>query len=173
MTMWRGARRRLATVKSDPYWWEDAGYPANLEKVELPNEVDVLVIGAGLTGLSAARTLAAAGKSVLVVDAMQPGEGASSRNGGMMGGGHRLSYETMCDQFGRETAISLLRVAHLDSGEFVKSLIHSENIQCDFVECGRFRGLWSNAEYRHAANDLERCCRDTDPALLEVDLAHD
>ena len=116
----------------------------------------MLVIGAGLTGLSAARTLARAGKAVLALDAIQPGEGASSRNGGMIGGGHRLALETMRARFGHDTALCLLREAHLDSGDFVKSLIDDENIDCDYAETGRFRGLWRDTEYERAARDLER-----------------
>ena len=143
-------------MKSDPFWWEDAGRPAGPAPENLPGETDVVIIGAGLTGLSAARTLARAGKAVLALDAMQPGEGASSRNGGMIGGGHRLAFETMRARFGHDTALGLLREAHLDSGDFVKSLIAGENIDCDYTETGRFRGLWREAEYERAARDLDR-----------------
>ena len=143
------------TVKSDPYWWQDAGRPFAPSNLDLPREVDVLIVGAGLTGLSAGRTLALNGKSVLVTDALQPGEGASSRNGGMIGGGHRLSFEAMQARFGKETALSLLREAHLDSGEFVKGLIKDEKIDCDYMECGRFRGFWSHGEYERAGHDLK------------------
>ena len=45
-------------MKSDPYWWEDAGPPAGPDAADLPAEVDVVIVGAGLTGLTAARTLA-------------------------------------------------------------------------------------------------------------------
>ena len=143
-------------MKSDPFWWEDAGRPAGPQLQELPPETDVLIIGAGLTGLSAARTLARAGKAVLALDAMMPGEGASSRNGGMIGGGHRLAFETMRARFGHDTALGLLREAHLDSGSFVRSLIADENIDCDYRETGRFRGLWRDREYDRAARDLDR-----------------
>ncbi len=143
-------------MKSDPFWWEDAGRPSGRSAEDLPGEVDVLIVGAGLTGLSAARTLARAGKAVIALDAMMPGEGASSRNGGMIGGGHRLAFETMRARFGHDTALGLLREAHLDSGAFVKSLIDDENIDCDYRETGRFRGLWRDDEYERAARDLER-----------------
>ena len=143
-------------MKFDPYWWEDAGRPMSPMPSELPGEADVVIIGAGLTGLSAARTLAAGGKAVLVLDALNPGEGASSRNGGMVGGGHRLSYAQMGDRFGKDVALRLLREAHLDSGEFIHSLIRDEKIECDYNECGRFRGLWHNQEYKQAAVDLDQ-----------------
>lgn len=143
-------------AKSTPYWWQDAGEPECPSQHTLPGSVDVVVIGAGLTGASAARTLADNGKSVLVLDAQAPGLGASSRNGGMIGGGHRLSYEALCTKYGKDTAHQLLREAHLDSANFCHSVIQDENIACDFQHCGRFRGLWLDKDYDHEARALQQ-----------------
>ncbi|HUO47555.1 MAG TPA: FAD-dependent oxidoreductase, partial [Acidimicrobiales bacterium] len=76
-----------------PYWL-DAVAPRELRVVPLPGEVDVAVVGGGLTGLSAAVELAGAGRSVAVLDREQVGQGASSRNGGMVhpGGKHDLAH---------------------------------------------------------------------------------
>ena len=145
-----------ADLKTDPYWWDDAGAPSSPPVQPLPAEVDVLVAGAGLTGLSAARTLARAGKSVLVVDAGAPGIGASSRNGGMIGGGHRLSLDEMDARFGQDTATGLVREAHLDSTAFSMALIEDEGIDCDFSRTGRFRALWADSEYETAARTLDK-----------------
>jgi len=146
----------MTPVHSEPYWWDDAGIPACPPMQALPAEADVVVIGAGLTGLSAARTLARRGKHVVVLDAQAPGIGASSRNGGMVGGGHRLSIDEMEAEFGLDTAHGLMREAHLDSTQFAKTLIAEEAIACDFSVSGRFRGFWSDAEYEKQAKNLER-----------------
>jgi len=139
----------------DPLWWVDAGAPTAPAQHPLPAECDVAIIGAGLTGLSAARTLARAGTSVLVLDAHAPGFGASSRNGGMVGGGHRLSYDQAAANFGADIAKRLLHEAHLDSGQFVLDLMAEENIDCDFAATGRFRALWKSHEYETTARELE------------------
>ena len=68
--------------------------------VALPARCDVAIVGAGYAGLSAALTLARAGRSVVVLDADAPGYGASSRSGGMIGHGHRLSYTKLIEQYG-------------------------------------------------------------------------
>ncbi len=143
-------------MKFDPFWWEDTGAPVSPPAQPIPGEVDVLVIGAGLTGLSAARTLAKAGKSVLVVDSGVPGAGASSRNGGMLGGGHRLSIEAMEAKFGRDTAHRLLREASLDAPAFAHSLMREDDISCEYRESGRFRALWRKSEYENVAASLAK-----------------
>jgi len=58
--------------------------PIPAEGAQLPSRVDVVVVGAGYAGVSAARELAAAGREVLVLDARPIGWGASTRNGGMV-----------------------------------------------------------------------------------------
>jgi len=142
-------------MKSHPYWWEDAGHPASTSRDSLPSEVDVVIVGVGHTGASAALTLARAGKSVLALDAMAPGEGASSRNGGMCGGGHRLSIAELEATFGKPRGHAMLREAHIDSAEFTEARMLEENIQCDYVQTGRFRGFWKKSEYDATARGLE------------------
>ncbi len=142
-------------LKSTPYWWEDAGNPSSPAPAPLPADVDVLVIGVGLTGASAALTLAKAGKSVLALDALAPGEGASSRNGGMAGGGHRLSIEALEEKFGKQRGHAMLREAHIDSAEFSVARMEEENIDCDYVQTGRFRAFWRSSEYEATARGLE------------------
>ena len=68
----------------------------------LPESVDVAVIGAGFTGLSAARTLAKRGAKVAVLEAETIGWGASSRNGGMVLTGLKLGVNKLISMYGRE-----------------------------------------------------------------------
>jgi len=67
-----------------PYWWEDA--PPEATGDAAPEDVDVAIVGAGYAGLAAALELARAGASVAVFDAGALGEGASTRNGGLVAG---------------------------------------------------------------------------------------
>ena len=154
---WRSPKRQMnqSTVRI-PYWWDIAGHPEPTPVEELPREVDVLVVGAGLTGLSAARTLATAGRSVLVLDQGSPGIGASSRNGGMIGGGHRVHADELVGRYGHELAAAQLREMHIDSVEFAKRLMATEEIECDFDECGRFLAMWLASDYEAFARNLDQ-----------------
>lgn len=75
-------------LKTEPYWWEGGDPLPELSPEPLRN-VELAIIGGGYTGLSAALTAAERGVETLVLDAAQPGQGASTRNGGMIGAPHR------------------------------------------------------------------------------------
>lgn len=69
--------------------------------------VDVCVIGAGFTGLSAARYLAEKGLNVVVLDAHCVGFGASGRNGGQVGSGYNADQMTLEKKLGKDAALAL------------------------------------------------------------------
>jgi len=78
------------TIKQKNYWLETVTMPAAQSARDLPDSVDVAVVGAGFCGLSAAHTLAKRGVNVAVLEAETFGWGASSRNGGMALTGMKL-----------------------------------------------------------------------------------
>jgi len=136
-----------------PYWWDDIDWPDGLD-VALPAAVDVAIVGGGYAGLSAALTLTRAGRSVVVLDAQRPGHGASSRSGGMIGSGHRLSYAALARRYGERQAEAILREG-LAALDFTTALIAREQIDCQFSRCGRFRGAWTAAAYEAMAREIE------------------
>jgi glycine/D-amino acid oxidase-like deaminating enzyme len=118
-----------------PYWWEDGAALPDLPE-NPPAATDVVIVGAGFTGLSAALTAARAGARVVVCDAQVPGQGASTRNGGMVGALARIAVEAMEASFGRDAAVALLKEAP-EGYAFTRRLISDEGIDCGFAETGR------------------------------------
>ena len=91
------------SMRHEPYWWDAAPREAPVA-IALPGRVRRRTCRAGYAGLAAALTLARAGRSVVVLEAGAPGQGASSRSGGMIGHGHRLSYTMLITRFGAAKA---------------------------------------------------------------------
>ncbi len=93
-------------------WYEDTvgdrpAYPA----LDGDRTCDVVVIGGGFTGLSAATHLAKSGASVVLLEAHRFGDGASGRNGGQLGTGQRAWAEELEEEYGFTRAKALFDVA--------------------------------------------------------------
>lgn len=122
-------------MKQAPFWVEDHPRPGGLTS-ELPAETDYLVIGSGLTGLSASLRLAGAGKTVTVVDSRQIAGGASAINGGMVSpdvkAGIRAIFSRYGPEIGREMWASTVRsvglVRDLATRPGVDALIHDHGM---------------------------------------------
>lgn len=139
--------------RPDCFWWE-AAPPRSPDPRPVAESADVVIVGAGYTGLSAALTLARAGRSVQVFDSQRPGEGASSRNGGITSGNLRLSLAQMTRRFGAERAQAMLREGK-SAREDLYRFIEEERIDCDFGLVGRFVGAVAPGEYDTLARDAE------------------
>lgn len=141
-----------------PYWWDDAGL-LNRTLAEpaqaLPEKAEIAVIGAGFTGLSAALTLARAGRQVVVVDANGPGFGCSARNGGLIGPSfHKLGLAGLTAAYGSSKAHAILRES-MDTLEYLKDFVATENIDCGLKTTGRFRGARNPRAYEAMARGAE------------------
>jgi glycine/D-amino acid oxidase-like deaminating enzyme len=143
--------------QSEPYWWE-AAPPAILPTTPVRPKSDVVIVGAGYTGLSAAITLARAGRSVQVFDRMRPGEGASTRNGGIASGNLRPSLKELGKTFGEARALAI-QAEGKAAREDLAAFIQREQIDCDFRLAGRFTGAASPGAYDDLAREAELLTR--------------
>ncbi|GAB4294378.1 MAG: FAD-dependent oxidoreductase [Roseovarius sp.] len=135
-----------------PLWWdalEDA--PA---ADPLPGKVDLLVVGGGYAGLSAAIAAHDCGAQVAVVDSGEPGRGASTRNGGMFGAHPRLGWQALAARFGAAVADALFAEA-APALDWAKDFIARESIACDLQQTGRVQLAWSAAHFA-AQQELAR-----------------
>ncbi len=134
------------TYKREPFWWE-ASRPDDEYSTCLPDNTDILIVGSGYTGLSAALELTKAGLNITVVEALAFGEGASSRSGGGVSAGVNIGKGIsggpgQSKKFAEEnrTLCDSLMLESLAAFKFVEKLVREKNIQCHFERRGRFIG---------------------------------
>src|SRR5690625_64876 len=82
---------------------------------------DVVIIGAGIAGLSAALQFSKKKIDCIVLEAQQPGWGASGRNGGMVIPGLKYDPDELVERYG-STADSLIDMVG-GAADFVFDLI--------------------------------------------------
>jgi glycine/D-amino acid oxidase-like deaminating enzyme len=130
-----------------PYWWE-AYRPVAGDLVDVPGKARVAIVGGGYAGLSAALELAKHGVEAVVLEANEPGFGASTRNGGAVSGGVNVGKSFS----GKTIAVEENRAARLladaaDAFGLVDRLVAEEGIDCFWEKPGRFVGAWTRAHF--------------------------
>ncbi|WEK51895.1 MAG: FAD-binding oxidoreductase [Candidatus Kaistia colombiensis] len=103
-----------------PSWYaETADKSLAFAPLEDDTRADVVIVGGGYTGLSAALHLAEAGIDTVLIEAEKIGWGASGRNGGQLHTGQRRDQEWLEKRLGKSAAHELFGLA-----EEAKALVH-------------------------------------------------
>ena len=150
-----------ADARLTPYWWDDVPRPV-LPDTPLPAKADVVVIGSGYTGLSAALQTARGGRATLVLDAEDAGFGCSTRNGGQISTSVKASYDELARRHGAETAFRIVKDGQ-NSLAWVGQFVAAEGIECDFRVVGRFHAAHSPGNYQALSHKVQH-----QPRGLEV-----
>jgi glycine/D-amino acid oxidase-like deaminating enzyme len=146
-------------LQEQNYWRTTTQFPTTDAARPLPEVVDVAVIGAGFTGLSAARTLARRGARVAVLESESIGWGASSRNGGMVLTGLKLGVSKLISRYGRERT-QRMYAASLASIDCVEQTVREEAIDCDFSRCGHLEVACKPKHFADYARQAEVIARE-------------
>src|ERR1035437_7968991 len=149
------------------YWLPTAKIPTVDDSRPIPEVVDVAVIGAGFTGLSAARSLAKRGAKVAVLESETIGWGASSRNGGMVLTGMKLGVNKLISMYGRERT-QRMYAASLASMDCVEQIVRDEAIDCDFSRCGHLEVACKQKHFDDYARQAEVIAREFNHTLRVV-----
>ena len=142
-----------------PYWADARPHDATFDaRAPLPKKCDVVIVGAGLTGIEAARVLAEAGRDVLALDSGRPGAGASTRNGGQIGRNFKHAFGELCDTLGEAKAIGYfgeLRAAY----DALAALGEQAGDAIGWRKCSRVIGAMSGAHLTRLTREYERRAR--------------
>jgi len=137
----------------------------------LPDSVDVLIVGAGYTGLCAARETARAGLRTLVVDAGPIGGGCSGQNGGQVAYSIKPTFEELSSRHGASLAARIGEEGRA-AVENLRRLAEHEGVDCDWRPNGCFLAAHTRRHFDALAREATTATPDAKLTLVgPADLA--
>lgn len=139
--------------------WLDSAPPPPAGNAPLPRQADVVIVGGGYTGLAAARALARAGASAVVLERDTFGAGASARNGGFVLPGFKQELAVLVRRLGLDRTRALYQES-VESIAFLENLIATEAVDCDYRRAGHITLAETSSQFR-ALEKASRLLRDS------------
>ena len=139
--------------------------PSPSSELTQDHQTDVVVVGGGFTGLSAALHLAQSGHGVVLVEANTVGWGASGRNGGQVNAGLKYEPSVLEEKFGTDLGGRMAEFSG-NAPERVFSLINKHSIDCEADRSGTVRAAFT----RGSADFIERATADLQARGIPVTL---
>ena len=144
--------RQMTGIRSAPYWWDRTPRP-RIDVADMPATADLVVVGSGYTGLTAALGVARAGRSVVIFDADDAGWGCSSRNGGLVSGALKPTLRELTSKHGADKAFAILKEGQ-SALRWLGKFIAEEGIECDFQVPGKFTAAHNPARFEAMVADI-------------------
>ena len=138
--------KSLADVKFMPFWLDDPNRPEPASALTTNIKADLVVIGAGFTGLWTALMAKQAdpARDVVLLEAGETGIGASGRNGGFVASSLTHSFQNGLNRWPKELK-KLVELGHKNL-DGIEAAIRKFNIDCDFMRSGEINV--ANEEYQ-------------------------
>ncbi|WP_439507363.1 NAD(P)/FAD-dependent oxidoreductase [Yoonia sp.] len=128
------------TKHTTSYYAASANPSPERPKLKGDQLIDICVVGAGYSGLSAALHLAEKGFKVAIIEGARVGWGASGRNGGQIVNGLNASLQTIKRRYGQDTANFVAGLVQ-EGGEIIRERVATYDIRCDLKPGNIFTGL--------------------------------
>lgn len=150
------------TLNSDyerrPYWHATMPPLHDRGGRQLPDIVDVAIVGGGYTGVAAARKLALQGAKAVLLEARTLGWGASTRNGGIVHPGYKWGVPSLTKRYGADLARAIYGES-IEAFGLVSGLIRDNNIDAELRTSGWLELAWAPshaADFPHEADGLNQ-----------------
>jgi glycine/D-amino acid oxidase-like deaminating enzyme len=144
---------------------ETAVSPVPTPALDTDRTVSVAIIGGGFAGLSTALHLAEQGTDAIVLEAQEPGWGASGNNGGQLNPGLKLDPDAVEARFGADLGRRMIAFAW-DTPSFTLDLIRRLGIACEARQNGTLRAAYHQANAAAVEKTTEQCIRRGMPVTL-------
>ena len=112
------------------YWREDTQLPT-FPALQDDMKADVVIVGAGLTGITAAYLLAKEGKQIVLIEADDILNGTTGHTSAKITAQHGIIYDELLKNAGKNIA-KLYYEANANALEFMTETINALNINCDY-----------------------------------------
>ncbi len=139
--------------------------PLQLSPLAADRNAKVVIVGGGFAGLSTALHLAEQGVETIVLEANEPGWGASGNNGGQLNPGLKLDPDTIEAQFGADLASRMIAFSY-NTPVFTLDLIRRLAIACDARQNGTLRAAYHESHARAVEATAAQCVRRGMPVRL-------
>jgi glycine/D-amino acid oxidase-like deaminating enzyme/nitrite reductase/ring-hydroxylating ferredoxin subunit len=150
------------------YWIESAAAP-DRGTVELPDRVDVAVVGGGIAGLTAAHLLTEAGRTVAVLEADRVAAGVSGHTTAKVTAQHGARYRTLVQRHGARAA-ARYAASQLAALEWIAGEVERLGIECEFSRRDAFVYASTDAEREELTAEARAQSEAGLPASLVTDV---
>ncbi|KJC41079.1 oxidoreductase [Bradyrhizobium sp. LTSP885] len=130
--------------------------PVPTPQLTVDKSVPVAIIGGGFTGLSTALHLAEQGVLATVLEAQEPGWGASGNNGGQINPGLKHDPDQIEADFGADLGRRMIDFAY-GTTNFTLDLIRRYQIPCEARQNGTLRAAYNEASAAAIATTAKQC----------------
>jgi glycine/D-amino acid oxidase-like deaminating enzyme len=142
-----------------PSLYADTAAPAAATPpLDIDRNVPVAIIGGGLAGLSTALHLAEQGTEAIVLEAREPGWGASGNNGGQLNPGLKLDPDVIEATFGADLGRRMIAFAW-NTPVFTLDLIRRLGLACEARQNGTLRAAYHENNAAEVETTAEQCIR--------------
>ncbi|APE31804.1 hypothetical protein BOX17_13085 [Halomonas aestuarii] len=139
----------------DSLWTKTAISAPEYRTLEGTADYDVVIVGAGFTGLSTALALAEKGSRVAVIDSHEPGWGASGRNGGQIIPGLKWDPDQLVEKLGEHQGRKVFEFAKSSSNKAI-DIIKRHELDCDLHDQGWLQAVHNVSAHESALKRAEQ-----------------
>ncbi|MBA3752108.1 FAD-binding oxidoreductase [Candidatus Dependentiae bacterium] len=122
-------------------------------------ETEVVVIGGGMAGLTAAQAFAKKGKKVVLLEAYHCGAGATGKSSGFISPKCEIGFTEFIQRYGEEGAQAIWASIEKDGVEHIRSTIKEYQIECDYVEEDSLEVATSQKSVKSILTEAENLAR--------------
>src|ERR1700752_687621 len=149
---------KLSAGKNISCWFEQDIYTRSFPELKTNKEIDVVIIGGGLAGLTTAYCLIQTGKKVVVIEDGFIGSGETGRTTAHIVTALDDRYFHLEEIFGLEDT-TIIAESHKTAIDFIESVVQKEKIDCDFKRINGYLFLHNSDDQENLQKEFEALTR--------------